>query len=147
MCWSTFAPTWQDGWRIVQLVDRPNFSMVIDAFHIAGYECADPTVPGGVRPDGEARLAASLEELVRTLPGEKVLYAQLVDAERLDIPLAEVGDPKGSKSPFYTEGVQPRCSWSRNARLFPYEDERGGYLPIQRICQAFVECGFKGWIR
>ena len=37
-------------------------------------------------------------------------------------------------------------SWSRNARLFPYENDRGGYLPVEDIAQAIFNMGFKGWV-
>ena len=131
----------------MRLVDRPNVGVVLDAFHIAGYEYADPTLPGGVRPDGPERLTRSLAELVKEIPGDKVFYIQLVDAERLNIPLAPLGSEKGSLSPYYVKDQQPRMSWSRNCRLFPYETERGAYMPIEEICRAFVETGFKGWVR
>jgi 4-hydroxyphenylpyruvate dioxygenase len=147
MCWSTTNYTWQQSWRVVQKVDRPNFGAVLDAFHIAGYEYANPTTPGGVRPDGAARLRASLDELVKTIPGDRVFYVQLVDAERIDPPLAPLGSKEGSASPYYVEGQQPYMSWSRNCRLFPYEEERGAYMPIEQVCKAFLDTGFKGWIR
>lgn len=147
MCWSTTNYTWQHSWNIVQKVDRSNFGLVLDAFHIAGYEFADPTTPGGVRPDGESRLKASLTELVKEIPGDRVFYTQLVDAERLDPPLVALNSEEGSASPYYVKGQQPRMSWSRNCRLFPYEEDRGGYMPIEQVCRAFLAIGFEGWIR
>ncbi|KAL8283694.1 hypothetical protein RQP46_005489 [Phenoliferia psychrophenolica] len=146
MLWSTTNYTWQQGWKIVQLVNRPNVGAVLDAFHIAGFEYADPTAPGGVRPDGAERLKKSLEELVKTVPGDRVFYIQLVDAERLEVPLAPLGAEEGSESPYYVKGQQPGMSWSRNCRLFPYETERGAYMPVEQVCKAFVETGFKGWV-
>lgn len=141
MCWSTHAYTWQDGWLLVQKVDRPNFGLVLDAFHIAGWEYGDPTINGGVRLNAEDRLSKSLEELVKTVPGDRVFYVQLVDAERVAPPIA-----RDTGSPYYVEGQQPRMSWSRNCRLFPYETDKGGYLPIERVCQALLKTGFTGWI-
>lgn len=142
IAWSTTNNTWQLSWDIVQRVARPNFGLVLDAFHIAAYEYADPTVPGGVRPDGPARLAASLAELAKEVPGDRVFYVQVTDAERLDTPLVE-----GGKSPYWVEGQQPWMSWSRNCRLFPYEVERGAYLPIEDVVRTFVATGFEGWVR
>lgn len=142
MCWSTFNYTWQQGWEVVKAVDRPNFGVVLDAFHIAAYEYADPTVEGGVREDGEQRLARSLSELVTSIPANKIFYVQLVDAERLSIPLGS-----GSSSPYHVEGQQPYMSWSRNCRLFPYETDKGAYMPIERVAKAFVDMGFTGFIR
>jgi 4-hydroxyphenylpyruvate dioxygenase len=37
-------------------------------------------------------------------------------------------------------------NWSRNARLFPCEEDRGGYLPVLRIAEAFFGIGFTGWV-
>ena len=41
-------------------------------------------------------------------------------------------------------------SWSRNARLFICEEERGGYLPVIDVLKALCDekdgLGYKGWI-
>ena len=38
-------------------------------------------------------------------------------------------------------------SWSRNARLFPCEEERGGYLPINEVIDACLNgIGYAGWV-
>ncbi|GAA6003486.1 hypothetical protein JCM10207_000354 [Rhodosporidiobolus poonsookiae] len=153
MCWSTYSWTWQQAWNIVKKVDRSNFGIVLDTFQIAGYEYADPTLPGGVRPDGEARLAASLSELVKTVTLDKIFYLQLVDAERLSLPLLPLGAPSPAPeeigktvSPFHVDGQQPRMSWSRNTRLFPEEQERGGYMPIAEVYKTFLDTGFEGYV-
>lgn len=142
MCWSTFNYTWQQGWEIVQKVDRPNFGIVLDAFHIAGYEFADPTVEGGIREGGMERLKKSCKELVATIPGDRIFYIQLVDAEKVTQPITKEGG-----SPYYQEGLQPRMCWSRNCRVYPYETDRGGYMPIEMVAKAFIDTGFQGWIR
>ncbi|GAA6036589.1 hypothetical protein JCM8097_001240 [Rhodosporidiobolus ruineniae] len=152
MCWSTFNYTWQRSWNIVQKVDRPNFGIVLDAFHIAGYEFANPVFPSGTRVGGLTRLVLSLEELARTFslskPANlaKVFYLQLADAELVDPPLSEIGAAETSKSPFHVDGQQPRMSWSRNCRLYPGEKERGGYMPIERVFKAFLETGYEGYL-
>jgi 4-hydroxyphenylpyruvate dioxygenase len=142
MCWSTYAWRWQDSWRLVKAVDRPNFGLVLDAFHIAGWEFADPTIEGGIRPDGSSRLEESLKELVASVNGKRIFYVQLVDAEKQDLPIA-----KDTGNPYYNPGQQPRMSWSRNCRVFPYEEDRGAHMPIEQVCKAFLETGFSGWIR
>ncbi|KAI5477382.1 hypothetical protein MNV49_006449 [Pseudohyphozyma bogoriensis] len=114
MCWSTFNYTWQQGWDIVQRVDRPNVGCVLDAFHIGGWEYADPTAPTCERPDAQQRVQKSLNELVKLVPGDRIFYIQLCDAERLDIPLSPLGATEPSSSPYHVEGQQPRMSWSRN---------------------------------
>ncbi|GAA5891088.1 hypothetical protein JCM6882_006416 [Rhodosporidiobolus microsporus] len=146
MCWSTTNYTWQKSWSIVQKVDRPNFGLVLDGFHIAGRDFADPTAPSGIRIGGHTRLACSLDELVRTVPVEKIFYLELADAELISPPLSEIGAKEPSKSPFHVDGQQPRMSWSRNCRLFPYEQDRGGYMPVDKVMKAFVELGFEGYL-
>lgn len=141
---------WQHGWNIILKVDRPNFGVLLDAFHIAGYEFVDPTLPNFTRPDGPARLEASLAELVRTIPASKIFFVQLADAEKLDKPFVHVGTRVADKSKiseYHVEGQQPHMSWSRNCRLFPYEEERGAFMPIEQVMEAFLATGFKGWAR
>lgn len=37
--------------------------------------------------------------------------------------------------------------WSRNARLFPFEEDMGGYLPIMDFVEVvFEDAGFRGWV-
>ncbi|GAA5826942.1 hypothetical protein JCM11251_002172 [Rhodosporidiobolus azoricus] len=146
MCWSTTNYTWQKSWHIVQKVDRPNFGLVLDGFHIAGRDFADPTAHSGIRIGGYTRLAFSLDELARTVPKEKIFYIELADAELLDVPLSDIGAKEPSKSPFHVEGQQPRMSWSRNCRLFPYEEDRGGYMPMQKVMESFLDTGYEGYL-
>ncbi|GAA6004386.1 hypothetical protein JCM10207_000698 [Rhodosporidiobolus poonsookiae] len=146
MCWSTYNYTWQHSWNIAQKVDRPNFGLCVDAFHISGYVYANPTHLSGIRIGGSTRLALSMNELVATIPKDKVFYLQLADAELIDPPLSNVGAAVPSKSPYHVEGQQPRMSWSRNCRLFPGERERGGYLPVEHCFKAFLEAGYEGYL-
>ncbi|KAK3706844.1 hypothetical protein LTR37_012523 [Vermiconidia calcicola] len=76
----------------------------------------------------------------RDLDVSKVFYIQLSDAEKLENPLIEGHE-------FYN-AAQPACmSWSRNARLFPCEEEYGGHMPIVPIARAIVnKLGYRGWI-
>lgn len=140
MCWSTHVDTWETMWEIVKRVDRPNFGCCLDSFHIAGKVWADPTSITGKQDDADEKLGVSLANLVRTVEVEKVFYVQVVDAERMTSPLIE-------GHPFYVEGQPPRMSWSRNARLFVYEEERGGYLPVVDVAKAFLHrLGYTGWV-
>ncbi|GAA6056554.1 hypothetical protein JCM3770_004357 [Rhodotorula araucariae] len=153
LAWSTFFPRWQDVWRIVRAVDRPNFGLVLDSFHIAGLEFADPTSPTGERPDAPARLSASLAELVATVPREKVYYLQLADAVRLSPPLLPLSTSSAAAraegrevSALQVDGQDPRMSWSRTSRLFPGETDRGGYLPVWDCAKAFLQSGWEGHV-
>ncbi|BGP36163.1 hypothetical protein JCM10450v2_000061 [Rhodotorula kratochvilovae] len=153
LAWSTFFPRWQDTLRIVRAVDRPNFGLVLDAFHIGGFEFADPASPTGERPDAAARLSGSLAELVATVPREKVYYLQLADAVRLSPPLLPLGMSTAEAraqgrevSALQVDGQDPRMSWSRTSRLFPGETDRGGYLPVWECARAFLQNGWEGYV-
>ena len=91
-------------------------------------------------PDADQILKTSLNQLAQTVDVNKVFYVQVVDAERMQQPLIE-------GHPFYVEGQPSRMSWSRNARLFLFEEDRGGYLPVVDVARAFLkDLGFEGWV-
>ncbi|KAH8176132.1 xylose isomerase-like TIM barrel domain-containing protein [Sarocladium implicatum] len=140
LCWSTRVDTWEKLWDVVKRVDRPNFGVCLDTFNIAGRVWADPESPTGKTPNADADLKASLKRMVAEVDMAKVFYIQVVDAERLDSPLV-----KGH--PFFVEGNPARMNWSRNARLFMYEEDRGGYLPVEEVAKVLIhDMGFKGYV-
>jgi 4-hydroxyphenylpyruvate dioxygenase len=140
LCWSTYIDTWEKSWAVVKQIDRPNFGLCLDTFNIAGRVWADPTSVTGKTPNADADLAASLKRMVEEVDLEKVFYIQIVDAERLDKPLL-----KGHE--WYVEGQPPRMSWSRNARTYMYEEDRGAYLPVEDVARVLIEgLGYKGYI-
>ena len=140
VAWGTHIDTWKGTWDIVKCVNRPNFGLCLDTFHIVAREWGDPTAPGCKRTDGIENLKRSMEELGREVDVNKVFYVQIGDAELLDEPLV-----KGH--PFYNEQQLPRMSWSRNARLFPWEENGKGCLPLQPVIDAiFKTLGFKGYV-
>ncbi|RDW76560.1 sugar phosphate isomerase/epimerase family protein [Aspergillus mulundensis] len=144
LCWSTHVDTWESAWNVVRLVNRDNFGICLDSFNIAGRIYADPTSPDGRTPDAAEAVTRSMDILrSKVSSGEldikKIFYIQLVDGERLSAPLDE-------KHPFYVAGQPARMNWSRNARLFPCEVDRGGYLPVLEIAKAFFDLGFEGWV-
>lgn len=138
LCWSTYFDTWEKAWDLVEGVDRPNFGMCLDTFNIAGRIYADPASPSGLTPNADAVLKASMEAMVQRIDVKKVFYIQVVDAEKMRNPLVE-------GHAFYVQGQPARMSWSRNARLFAFEE--GGYLPVMEVTRAIVEgLGYKGWV-
>ncbi|OJI97384.1 hypothetical protein ASPVEDRAFT_79107 [Aspergillus versicolor CBS 583.65] len=144
LCWSTHINTWEASWEVVQRVNRPNFGLCLDSFNIAGRIYADPESVSGKTVDADAAVAQTIRTLhEKVSSGEldikKIFYVQLVDGERLSAPLDE-------SHLFYVPGQPARMNWSRNARLFPCEEERGGYLPVLEIARAFFEIGFEGWV-
>lgn len=143
LCWGTYNDTWEKAWGVVKAVDRENFGLCLDTFNIAGREWADPARESGTVENADAVFRESLRRMVKEIDPKKVFYVQVVDAERLRSPLT-------TKHPFHVDGQKPRMSWSRNARLFMFEEDRGGYLPVlavlKAICDEKTGLGYKGWI-
>jgi 4-hydroxyphenylpyruvate dioxygenase len=140
LCWSTHVDTWEKLWDVVKRVDRPNFGVCLDTFNIAGRVWADPTSPTGKTANADADLRSSLEKMVKEVDMSKVFYIQVVDAERMEAPLVE-------GHPFHVDGNPARMNWSRNARLFMYETDRGAYLPVEEVARVIIrEMGYKGYV-
>ena len=80
------------------------------------------------------------KELVAEVDLAKVYYLQIADGERMTSPLIS-----GHK--FHVDGQSPRMNWSRNVRLFMYEEEQGAYLPVEEVVRVVIEeLGYKGWM-
>ncbi|KAF2431286.1 sugar phosphate isomerase [Tothia fuscella] len=140
LAWGTYSDTWEHSWTIVEQVGMPNFGICLDTFNIAARVYADPTTRTGRTPNAEADIKASIKRLVQTVDVSKIFFVQLVDAERLSIPLIQGHE-------FFVEGQPARMSWSRNCRLFYGEQEFGAYLPIRDIAHAILkELGYQGWV-
>ena len=136
-CWSTHAPTWKDVWEVVKAVDRPNVGLCLDTFQTAGSEYADPTTASGYvesvpRDILEKQFKASLDELARTVPPEKIYLLQVSDAYKLETPLRNEAD---------ASGLRPKGQWSHDYRPVPCE----GYLPVEEVAVAVLKTGFRGW--
>jgi len=105
------------------------------SFQLLGRVYGDPTSPTGKQPNADADVAASLRELANT-PGllPKLFYIQLSDVERMNPPLSHQLTHSGMT-----------LNYRRNARLFPYEQDRGGYLPILDMSKVLLgRVGFRG---
>lgn len=150
MCFGAYTTTWEQAWRQVQLVDRPNFGMVVDTFQICGASYADPSDPTGQGKarDADAAFEATISRLRSTFGGDspeakrnrdKVFFVQLGDAELIsDPPLSET-HPLFDKK----QHANLKMAWARQCRLFQGE----GYMPCHRVAQVFLEeCGWRGWL-
>jgi 4-hydroxyphenylpyruvate dioxygenase len=140
LCWGTHVEFWEQAWEIVNAVGRANFGTCLDTFNIAGRVWGDPEAEDGKTVGADEALRLSLERL-RKVDVTKVFYVEVVDAERMRKPLREGHE-------WRVEGQKPRMSWSRNARLFPFETEsRGGYLPVLEIFEVITkEVGYTGYV-
>ena len=146
LAWGTFIDTWDGVWEVVTRVDRWNFGVCLDTFNIAGRVWADPEKEDGtVGPQAGKELESSVKRMVREVDVKKVWYVQVVGAERMKKPLVEGHE-------WYVEGQPARMSWSRNARLFYGEEEKGQYLPVELVARAILDpvgkggLGFEGWV-
>ncbi|CAI6092991.1 unnamed protein product [Clonostachys chloroleuca] len=129
VAWGTHIDTWEGTLEVVKKVNRPNFGLCLDTYHIVARAWGDPTKPGCKGENGDQRLKESINRLVQELDVSKVFYVQLCDAELLDAPLVE-------GHPFHNPEQLPRMAWSRNARLFAWEEEHGGCLPLDALTEA-----------
>ncbi|KFZ10773.1 hypothetical protein V501_05045 [Pseudogymnoascus sp. VKM F-4519 (FW-2642)] len=142
LCWGTFINTWEAAYELVCDVDRANFGTCLDAFNICGREFADPAAQDGRMLGAEKCLAASLERMRDVIDVKKVSLVQVADAERMRDPLVEGHS-------FHVDGQPTKMSWSRNARLFPGEEDKGAYLPVLDILRVITGqngLGYDGWI-
>ena len=138
VAWGTHIDTWQGTWDIVKRVNRPNFGLCLDTYHIAARVWGDPSTDSGMNEGADRALNESLNEMVREVDVKKIFYVQPGDAERLEAPLIQ-------GHPYHDKTQKPRMSWSRNARLFAYEEEQGGHLPIEKILETLVvKMGYRG---
>ncbi|KAL4755681.1 sugar phosphate isomerase/epimerase family protein [Aspergillus foveolatus] len=139
LSWAT-RNTWSSSWEAVRFANRPNVGLIVDAFNVLAVEFADP-----LNPAGHGRLFPTLEEsidvlkgslasLAATVPGDRIFFFQCGDAELVD-PMAIRPTERD------TPALLP---WSRGHRLFPLEQARGGYMPVELVAAAVLATGYNG---
>lgn len=133
--------TWSASWEVVRAANRHNVGLIVDSFNLLGVEYADP-----YNPEGHGRIYATEEEsmdvlrmslasFVSTVPGDRIFFVQLGDAELMD--------PKVFHKP--EEPNAPELlPWSRKHRLYPLEHDRGAYLPVDSVTAAILATGYTG---
>ncbi|KAJ7040650.1 xylose isomerase-like protein [Mycena alexandri] len=165
LAWGTMVDNWEQVWDVVRRVDRKNVGVILDSFNCLANQYADPTVSSTflrnsascsqtpisslsiptpqkhelvtthLHPQNatHSALLQNLALLALTIPGHKIFLYQVADA----------GPPCSSSSTIEPTPCAPaRMTWSRAARLFPCEEERGGWLPVTDISLAVVEAGY-----
>jgi 4-hydroxyphenylpyruvate dioxygenase len=137
--WGIHNNTWQQVQRILDLVNMPNVGHCLDTFHIASKEAGDPfNSKSPIRNDGHRDLQSSLEELRRTIKPENIVYFQLSDAT--------VADPDQDGYPRRDIKQPSFMTQSRNCRIYPCEEHKGGCLPVIDIAKAVFDLGYSGWV-
>ena len=140
VAWGNYVDLWEQSWDVVKRVNEPNFGLCLDTFHIAGRIYGDPTAASGRATGADEAYQASLDLMKQDLDASKIFYLQLSDAERLSSPLIAGHE-------WYNIGDNPRMTWSRAARLFPCEEQYGGYLPVLRATEVIInDVGYRGWV-
>lgn len=140
LAWGTYVADWEESLRIVQLVNRPNFGLCLDTYHVISRIWADPRSPSGIRPGGAAALRDTVQRFIDLCPPEKIIYIQLSDAEKLDPPILP-------GHPAYHEDKDGTHSWCMFGRMFPLDTENGAYFPMERILRAWLlESKWSGWV-
>ncbi|KAL3445829.1 xylose isomerase-like protein [Aspergillus insuetus] len=140
LSWATARNTWSSSWEAVRFANRRNVGLVVDAFNVLAVEFADPH-----NPAGHGRFFATLEEsidvlrgslaaLVATVPGDRIFFFQCGDAELVDPKAIRPAQPD-------TPTLLP---WSRGHRLFPLEQARGAYMPVEMVAAAVLATGYQG---
>ncbi|OAL18501.1 hypothetical protein AYO20_11738 [Fonsecaea nubica] len=147
LAWGVHHALMDDAIRIVKLVDRSNFGLCLDTYHVLARVWADPHAASGtgtgIAPGGYAALKSTLDRFMKQCPVEKIFYLQLSDAERLKQPL--IAGHEAYKAEWaHWDATMHWCVWGR---LFPYETEYGAYFPLDNILQLWlVEKGWNGWV-
>ena len=138
--WGTHVADWEESLRIVKLVERANFGLCLDTYHVLARLWADPSCEDGLRPGGTAAVNASIKRFLDQCPVDRVFYVQLSDAERCRPPLIP-------GHPAYSPSKESRHAWCTWGRLFPGEECEGAYLPMGMICRAMlVSKGWRGFV-
>lgn len=133
--------TWASSWEVVRAANRHNVGLIIDSFNLLAVEFADP-----YNPEGHGRIYPTLREsldvlrmslasLVATVPGDRIFFVQLGDAELVD--------PHTFRPPVDPD-TPALLPWSRKHRLYPLETEDGAYLPVDLTLAAILATGYQG---
>lgn len=128
--------TWASSWEVVRAANRVNVGLIVDSFNMLAVEYADPYNKAGhgriyaTEEESLDVLRLSLAAFVATVPGDRIFFVQLADAE-----LVAPGD-------LHPEPEDPELlPWSRGHRLFPME---GGYMPVDMVTAAVLATGYDG---
>lgn len=124
---------WQDAMRIVELCARPNLGLCLDSFNTLAREYADPYVASGKRVNADENVEQSCRELA-SISSSRIFFLQVADGRYMCPPMTPPTDPS----------VPPLRPWSRSSRLYPCEQARGGYLPVNRFVDAVMQTGYAG---
>lgn len=146
LAWGTHHASLDDSVRTVKLVDRANFGLCLDTYHVIARVWADPhasSTGSGIQPGGNAALRRTLQSFMEQCPVEKIFYVQLSDAEKLEQPLSP-GHPGYKQEWAHWDATMHWCVWGR---LFPFETEHGAYFPMDEVLRLWLkDKQWNGWV-
>jgi sugar phosphate isomerase/epimerase len=140
LSWAT-RNTWSSSWEAVRFANRHNVGLILDAFNILAVEYADPYNTSGhgrIYPTLEESLnvlTESLSALALTVPGDRIFFFQCGDAELMN---------PTSFLPPSDPDIPALLPWSRGHRLYPLEQSRGAYMPVELVAAAVLGTGYQG---
>jgi sugar phosphate isomerase/epimerase len=138
--WATHVALWEDSVRIVKLVDKPNFGLCLDTYHVLARIWADPRSLTGRLPGADFALRESMARFLEICPVDKIFFIQLSDGEKVDPPLLP-------GHPYFEADKDPSILWCVWGRLFPFEADKGAYLPMKVILDTWLrDKGWQGWV-
>lgn len=140
LSWAT-RNTWSSSWEVVRAANRSNVGLILGAFNMLAVEFANPYNPTGhgriysTLEGSMQTLGSSLASLALSVPGDKIFFYQVGDAERVNP--ATFHPPQDPNTPVL-------LPWSRGHRLYPFEMSRGGYMPVHLVTAAVLATGYQG---
>lgn len=138
LSWGAHIDLWSQAWNIVHLVNRPNIGLIFDSFNTLAREFADPCSVSGIQEPISTTLHSLRSSLdaIPNVPGDKIFLLQIGDAKKMPSPL--------EPSPREGEPRPSRMIWSRSSRLYPCEQHRGGFMPVEDFVKKVVQAGYRG---
>ncbi|KAJ9475988.1 hypothetical protein PHBOTO_006061 [Pseudozyma hubeiensis] len=138
LSWGAHIDLWSQAWNIVRTVNRPNIGLIFDSFNTLAREFADPCSTSGIQEPISSTLSALERSIdkISQVPGDKIFLLQIGDARKMPSPL--------EPSPREGEPRPSRMIWSRSSRLYPCEQSRGGFMPVEAFVRKVVQAGYRG---
>ncbi|KAL5498900.1 hypothetical protein ACEPAH_1418 [Sanghuangporus vaninii] len=143
-CWGTHVNSWEHTFDICRRVNRPNFGLCLDTFHICSlHRAREICLPGVLKPSNapppSTSFSESLVELTRTLAPytDRIFYLQISDGSRVD--------PHALAAEANEQGIHPLYAYSNSYRPLPFQKvSRPGFLPVLDVIRAILATGWRG---
>ncbi|KAK9783805.1 putative 2-dehydropantoate 2-reductase [Seiridium cardinale] len=119
----------QSALRVLEAVNRSNFGLCLDSFHILTKLWSSPHEVSGKYPDADADPADSLHGFERNFPVEKLFHVQLPDGEKFDPWYLEGEAPKFTCYKIDEATRRARPSWAKLLRDVESPQSTSNFVP------------------